>query len=89
MFRPAFGLALAAVAALAAPAAACLNDSELVGHEREFRSDYRGPAEPPAASPPAPEPVGPIVWAWGSGGVGVVLLSVGLWAAWRGAPARG
>lgn len=34
------------VALAAAPAAACLNDSELPSHEREFRAQYRGSAEP-------------------------------------------
>jgi hypothetical protein len=31
----------------AGPAVACLNDIELPAHEREFRSQYRGPAGPP------------------------------------------
>lgn len=35
------------VALAAAPAAACLNDSELPSHEREFRSQYRGDSPPP------------------------------------------
>lgn len=30
-----------ALALFAAPAAACINDGELPGHEREFRSQYR------------------------------------------------
>ena len=42
---------LVAVVALCAPAVACINDSELPGHEREFRSSYgngRAPSESPA-----------------------------------------
>jgi hypothetical protein len=31
-----------ALAAFAGPAAACINDSELPRHEREFKSQYRG-----------------------------------------------
>lgn len=31
---------LAAVVVLCAPTVACINDSELPGHEREFRSSY-------------------------------------------------
>jgi len=45
------------LAATVSPAAACINDSELPNHEREFRSQYRGsPAPPPAAA--SPEPAG-------------------------------
>lgn len=46
--RRLFTLVVLSVAA--APAAACINDSELPTHEREFRSSYmadRKPAEPP------------------------------------------
>lgn len=28
------------------PASACINDNELPAHEREFRSQYAGPASP-------------------------------------------
>lgn len=35
-------LAAAVLAAVSAPAVACINDSELPGHEREFRSSYQG-----------------------------------------------
>jgi LPXTG-motif cell wall-anchored protein len=49
-------LACLTVVGLAGPAAACINDSELPSHEREFRSQYRGPAKPPA---PPPQPTGP------------------------------
>ena len=40
-------LSAAALVLTVGPAAACLNDSEVRGHEREFRSQYRG--TPPAA----------------------------------------
>ncbi|MEO2090530.1 MAG: hypothetical protein ABGY75_13680 [Gemmataceae bacterium] len=42
----------AVLAAAAAPAVACINDSELPGHEREFRSSYqngRSPSPSPSA----------------------------------------
>jgi len=45
------------IAALASPAVACINDIELPFHEREFRSQYRAPANPPAI--PSTEPTGP------------------------------
>ncbi len=51
MSRFVAGLALAVSAA---PAAACINDVELPNHEREFRSQYRGPAVPPTVSPAEP-----------------------------------
>ena len=35
---------------VAGAASACLNDSELPGHEREFRSSYKRQAPPPAPS---------------------------------------
>lgn len=47
------GLALAILAGIAAPAAACINDSELPGHEREFRSNYGEPTSPPPPPPRA------------------------------------
>lgn len=47
-------LACLALAVVAGPAAACINDVELPAHEREFRSQYRGPDATPPASPPAP-----------------------------------
>lgn len=46
--------AFLALAAAAGPAAACINDVELPAHEREFRSQYRGPVAPPPASPRDP-----------------------------------
>jgi len=39
------------VMALAAPAFACINDSELISHEREFRSQY----QESQYQPPQPE----------------------------------
>jgi hypothetical protein len=39
------------VMALAAPALACINDSELISHEREFRSQY----QESQYQPPQPE----------------------------------
>jgi hypothetical protein len=58
-------LACLALAVLAGPAAACLNDNELPTHEREFRSHYRGPASPPSTDA---EPSGrPLLF--GAGGV--------------------
>lgn len=36
--------------AAAVPAAACMNDSELSSHEREFRSSYGAPVEPPKSA---------------------------------------
>lgn len=45
-------LACLALAVAAGPAFACINDVELPAHEREFRSQYRGPAAAPPASPP-------------------------------------
>jgi hypothetical protein len=50
-------LACLVLAGLAGPAAACINDVELPTHEREFRSQYRGPVTPP--SPPAPDSTTP------------------------------
>lgn len=50
-------VACLALALAAGPVGACINDIELPGAEREFRSQYRdpAPAPPPAASP---EPAG-------------------------------
>lgn len=50
MRRPFAAVALALVCS---PAVACINDSELPTHEREFRSGYmadRKPSEPPEPS---------------------------------------
>jgi hypothetical protein len=47
-------ISIALVLALAAPALACINDSELISHEREFRSQY----QESNYQPPQPEQVG-------------------------------
>ncbi len=47
-------LACLALVWFVGPATACINDIELPTHEREFRSQYHGPANPPA--PPATDP---------------------------------
>lgn len=49
-------LACLVVACCVGPATACINDSELPNHEREFRSQYRREAvtAPPAESPTTP-----------------------------------
>ena len=47
-------LACLVLAWFACPATACINDVELPNHEREFRSQYRRQASPPAASPNSP-----------------------------------
>jgi hypothetical protein len=49
-------LACLVLAFAAGPAAACINDVELPTHEREFRSQYHGPNNPPPAN--SPEPTG-------------------------------
>lgn len=59
------------LAAGAGPATACINDVELPTHEREFRSQYRGPAAPTPVTSPEPDgrPSTGLVM-----GTGVVLL---------------
>lgn len=42
--------AIAALAAASVPAVACINDSELPGHEREFRSSYQNGRSPSPSS---------------------------------------
>ena len=48
-------LPVAALLALSGPALACINDTELINHEREFRSQYRDsqyvPPQPVVGSP--------------------------------------
>ena len=55
-------LGLAAILALAGPALACINDTELISHEREFRSQYQDsqyrPPEPEQASSSRPYVLG-------------------------------
>lgn len=65
-------LAVVAALAVAGPALACINYSETVSHEREFRSQY----QESQYQPPAPETVGssrPYV----VGGAGVLMAVVG------------
>jgi hypothetical protein len=66
--------ACVALALLAAPASACINDAELPQHEREFRSRYNR-SEPPPTPPPSDYPSS-TPWL----GAGVALLIGG--AAW-------
>ncbi|MSR52313.1 MAG: hypothetical protein EXS09_03360 [Gemmataceae bacterium] len=46
-------LSLAILAMLSAPALACINDSELISHEREFKSQY----QESNYTPPEPEQI--------------------------------
>lgn len=59
-------LAAAVLAAAATPAVACINDSELSGHEREFRSSYQQTDYQP---PSPPSNTGSYVL----GGIGVLV----------------
>ena len=57
--RRVIALFAVAVAGLAGPASACMNDRATPSQEREFRSQYRDPApaarpEPDPYAPPAP-----------------------------------
>ena len=66
----------------ACPAGACTNDSELPGHEREFRSQYRREASPPSpSSTEIPDPPGYRLL-FGSGGV-LLIGALGLVAVGR------
>jgi hypothetical protein len=64
-------LSVAALLALSAPALACINDTELISHEREFKSQYQDaqytPPQPETQASTRPYLIG------GSG----VLLAVG------------
>ena len=66
---------LASVLVLCGAASACLNDSELPGHEREFRSSYKRetPSEPRYESQPSSNT--PLVL-YGTGGA--LLAGAGL-----------
>jgi hypothetical protein len=72
---------LAAVAVFGTPAVACINDSELPGHEREFRSSYQADRKPGEQSPPT------LLQQYGPGTMaiagGVLLLGAGLVVARR------
>lgn len=56
-------------------AVACLNDNELPSHEREFRSQYRGPEFARRAPTPAPGRA-PRLWLWTAGGTGLLAGAV-------------
>ncbi len=66
---------LFAIAVAASPALACINDSELPGHEREFRSSYQADRKPA-------EPAQPLLQQYATGTVaavgGVLLLAAGV-----------
>jgi hypothetical protein len=68
---------LAAALALSGPALACINDTELISHEREFRSQYRDSQyQPPDAvqtSSNRPYYVGGAGALMGLAGLGMVL----------------
>jgi hypothetical protein len=66
---------IACLLAFCGAASACLNDSELPGHEREFRSSYKRetPPEPPKESQQYPST--PLVL-YGTGGL--LLAGAGL-----------
>jgi hypothetical protein len=68
-------LTITAVLALSGPAVACINDTELINHEREFRSQYREsqyrPPEPQQVSSARP---------YLMGGSGLLLGLVGVGA---------
>lgn len=77
-------LALVAVVGTAGPAAACLNDLELQAHEREFRSEYGRPAEPPPAVDPPAYRAKPVLL----GAAGLVLFVGAVALAWPNARPR-
>ena len=68
-------LSFALVVALASPAVACINDTELINHEREFKSQYQEsqyqPPEPEQTSTTRP-------YVLGGTGVLMALASVAL-----------
>ncbi|HLW64581.1 MAG TPA: hypothetical protein VKS79_04620 [Gemmataceae bacterium] len=61
--------------ALCGVASACLNDSELPGHEREFRSSYKREAPPAPSTDSQPSSNTPLVL-YGTGGA--LLAGAGL-----------
>ena len=68
-------LAFTTVLALSAPAVACINDTELISHEREFRSQYQ---DSPYV-PPEPEVIGSSrTYLLGGSGVLMALVGAGL-----------
>lgn len=75
-------LSAAVLVLTVAPAAACLNDSEVRGHEREFRSQYRG-TKPPAA------PSESVPWQQPTlAGAGTALVVLGAFVAVRSTRAK-
>ncbi len=56
------------------PALACINDSELPGHEREFRSSYQADRKPAESAQPLLQQYGPGTAAAVGG---VLLLAAG------------
>jgi hypothetical protein len=66
-----FLLTVAAIAALSTPALACINDTELNTHEREFKSQYQEswyePPQPEAVSSARPYILG---------GTGMLLTAI-------------
>ncbi len=68
---------LALMLALSAPAFACLNDAELISHEREFKSQYEGseyqPPQPTQASSTRPYLIGSAGVLMAVAGFGVLL----------------
>jgi hypothetical protein len=69
-------LACLTLVLLASPAVACINDSELPSHEREFRSQYNRQTSPPAPSAAPSSPDGS-PWLLG-GGTLLLIGAVGL-----------
>ena len=63
-------LACLVLAWSACPAVACIWDVELPGHEREFRSQYRGQPTPPPAVETPEAPSHPLLF----GGGGILLI---------------
>ena len=64
-------LAVAIITIAAAPGFACINDVELVSHEREFRSQY---GQPPKLPDPVPSTSTDNTRPLLIGGTGVLLL---------------
>jgi hypothetical protein len=67
--------ALLALVVATTPAFACINDSELPGHEREFRSSYQADRKPAELSPSLIQQYGPGTAAAVGG---VLLLAAGV-----------
>jgi len=76
-------LTVAALVALATPVLACINDTELINHEREFRSQY----QESQYEPPQPEAVSssrPFIL--GGAGVLMALAAAGVMVRLRSQP---